>query len=80
MRNVLNLIAQYKELDLHSIVDYYKFNSYAITHHSTALEGSTLTEEETVAPGTQLLLPFSAHFDLVSIHPFYDGKGPGLFF
>ncbi|MDR0695046.1 MAG: Fic family protein [Prevotellaceae bacterium] len=186
MNDILTLITQYKELGLHTVIDYDKFNRYAITHHSTALEGSTLTEEETAvlldegitpkgkplehslmvkdhydallfvlhaaenrtpvttgfirqmsaqvmkttgsivntplgtvdagkgelrksnvragghyfisydkvpdaltlfvqqlsgdlqkatAPGSQLLLAFSAHFDLVSIHPFYDGNG-----
>lgn len=137
---------QYRELDLDTVVDFKKFNQYVITHHSTAIEGSTLTETETqllldegITPkGKPLLhslmvedhykallmvigeakkkapislafiqsinacvmkntstlverlqkqmkevsgdnemleLSFSAHFDLVTIHPFYDGNG-----
>lgn len=45
------LLQQYQSLDLASNLDYDKFNHYAITHHSTQIEGSTLTETE-----TQLLL------------------------
>ena len=41
------LIAEYNLLQLHSVIDYDRFNEYAITHHSTAIEGSTLTENET---------------------------------
>ncbi len=41
------LINEYNSLQLHNIIDYDKFNEYAITHHSTAIEGSTLTENET---------------------------------
>ncbi|MFN4234894.1 MAG: Fic family protein [Bacteroidia bacterium] len=38
---------QYLSLKLHSILDYEKFNLFAITYHSTVIEGSTLTLEET---------------------------------
>ena len=147
------LLAQYNQLNLHEVIDHDKFNDFAIVHHSTSIEGSTLTEVETrllldegitpkgkplihslmvkdhydalkfvldsatakqpitvefiqqinarvmktndkVIPYTQELvkrldqslpnaqtedeqfnLSFSAHFDLVSIHPFYDGNG-----
>ena len=41
------LLATYNALNLHSITDYDKFNEYAITHHSTVIEGATLTENET---------------------------------
>jgi len=47
MDKILNLLDQYRSLELSTIVDYDKFNHYAITHHSTQLEGSTLTEIET---------------------------------
>ncbi|MDR2358319.1 MAG: Fic family protein [Prevotellaceae bacterium] len=47
MNDILALVTQYKELGLHTIIDYDKFNRYAVTYHSTALEGATLTEEET---------------------------------
>ena len=41
------LIEKYNSLQLYTIIDYDKFNEYAITHHSTAIEGSTLSENET---------------------------------
>jgi Fic family protein len=45
------LIAKYQSLNLSEIIDFDKFNLYAIVHHSSTIEGSTLTEIE-----TQLLL------------------------
>ena len=51
MEELLALLKNYQDLNLPEVVDYDKFNLYAITHHSTFLEGSTLTEIE-----TQLLL------------------------
>ncbi len=47
MDNISNIIAEYNSLNLHSIIDYDKFNEYAIVHHSTVIEGATLTENET---------------------------------
>ena len=47
----LELIEQYKALKLHEVIDHEKFSQYAIVHHSTTIEGSTLTAIE-----TQLLL------------------------
>lgn len=41
------LLKNYRSLNLESIIDFSKFNEYAITYHSTAIEGSTLTENET---------------------------------
>ena len=41
------LMADYNLLNLHSILNYDKFNAYSITHHSTAIEGATLTQNET---------------------------------
>lgn len=41
------LVEQYRGLHLQDVLHYDKFNQYAITHHSTAIEGSTLTIEET---------------------------------
>lgn len=40
-------INQYQQLNLSQTIDYDKFNQYAIVHHSTTIEGSTLTEVET---------------------------------
>ena len=41
------LLAQYNQLNLHEVIDHDKFNDFAIVHHSTSIEGSTLTEVET---------------------------------
>lgn len=149
------LLSRYRELNLQDVLDHEKFNEYSIIHHSSSIEGATLTEVETrllleeditpkgkllmhslmvkdhysalrfvldaaaakkavtvefiqqinarimkntgsacVVPYTaelvkrldatlptvqgkkkQLEFSFTAHFDLVSIHPFYDGNG-----
>jgi Fic family protein len=45
------ILNQWQALKLHEILDFDKFNQYAIVHHSTTIEGSTLTETE-----AQLLL------------------------
>lgn len=47
MEEAITLIKEYQSLELSSVVNYTKFNLYAITHHSTIIEGSTLTEIET---------------------------------
>ena len=44
---IISLIDKFQSLNLSAIIDFDKFNSYAITHHSTTIEGSTLTETET---------------------------------
>ena len=51
LSQVLLLKGEYEALQLHGVLNYDKFNHYAITHHSTTIEGSTLTEID-----TQLLL------------------------
>ena len=43
----ISLINKFQSLNLSAIIDFDKFNGYAITHHSTTIEGSTLTETET---------------------------------
>jgi Fic family protein len=48
---VVSLIERFKELNLEQSIDWEKFNLYSIVHHSTSIEGASLTEEE-----TQLLL------------------------
>lgn len=47
MKSVELYIEEYKALELHKVVDYDKFNHFAITAHSTQIEGSTLTLAET---------------------------------
>ncbi|MEO7309438.1 MAG: Fic family protein [Chitinophagaceae bacterium] len=49
--SVLQSVADYEALRLHDVLNYDKFNYYAIIHHSTTIEGCTLTEID-----TQLLL------------------------
>ena len=41
------LVSRYKELNLQDVLDHERFNEYAIVHHSSSIEGSTLTEVET---------------------------------
>ncbi|MEQ6122049.1 Fic family protein [Reichenbachiella sp. MALMAid0571] len=47
MKTVESYIEEYKGLELNEVVGYNKFNGYAITAHSTQIEGSTLSIEET---------------------------------
>lgn len=42
----LDLISQYRQLDIDSQIDYEKFYLYSLITHSTAIEGSTVTEIE----------------------------------
>lgn len=42
----LNIIQEYKELGMSNLIDYDKFYLYSIVTHSTAIEGSTITEVE----------------------------------
>ncbi|HRO07513.1 MAG: Fic family protein [Saprospiraceae bacterium] len=44
---ILSLIEEYNSLNLKEVLNHEKFSLYAITHHSTFIEGSTLTEIET---------------------------------
>lgn len=41
------LTARYKALHLEEVLNWEKYNHYAIVHHSTSIEGTSLTEEET---------------------------------
>ena len=43
----LQLIEKYKALGIADIIDHEKFRNVTLIHHSTVLEGSTLTEIET---------------------------------
>jgi len=45
--DLVKLIAQYNELGIAGVIDHERFNLIAIDHHSTRIEGSTLTEIET---------------------------------
>ena len=46
-KNIISLLEKFKKLELSKNIDFDKFNQYAITHHSSTIEGSTLTEIET---------------------------------
>lgn len=41
------MLTRYKQLNLQDVLDHERFNEYAIVHHSSSIEGSTLTEVET---------------------------------
>lgn len=41
------LLDQYEKYQLSEVIDYDKFNSYSIVHHSSTIEGATLSEIET---------------------------------
>nr|MDQ3393454.1 Fic family protein [Bacteroidota bacterium] len=45
--SVEKLVEQYEKYKLSEVIDYDKFNSYVIVHHSSSIEGSTLSEVET---------------------------------
>ena len=57
MQNILKLLEKYKALDLESAVDFIKFNQYLVSHHSTSIEGSTLTYIETTVLLSEGLTP-----------------------
>jgi Fic family protein len=44
---ISTLLSRYNELNLHEVLDHDKFDEYAIVHHSSSKEESTLTEVET---------------------------------
>jgi hypothetical protein len=46
IHQLIALIEQYKQLGIDSQIDYEKFYLYSIITHSTAIEGSTVTEIE----------------------------------
>jgi Fic family protein len=45
--NLVKTIEKYNSLNIDSVIDHEKFNLISIVHHSTRIEGSTLTEVET---------------------------------
>jgi Fic family protein len=45
--DLVKLIQKYEDLDIVGVIDHERFNLIAIDHHSTRIEGSTLTEIET---------------------------------
>lgn len=47
VKELLDIITAYKSLNLDQVIDYNRYHEYAIVHHSSGIEGSTLTENET---------------------------------
>ena len=45
-QDILDTLEEYKRLGFHEQIDYEKFYLYSIITHSTAIEGSTMTEIE----------------------------------
>src|SRR5260221_11408479 len=45
--NISILLSHYNELNLEDVLGHERFNEYGIVHHSSSIEGSTLTEVET---------------------------------
>lgn len=45
-QKIVSLLAQFKELGIDQQIDYDKFYLYSLITHSTAIEGSTVTEIE----------------------------------
>ncbi len=43
---IFNTIQEYKKLGMSNLIDYDKFYLYSIVTHSTAIEGSIMTEVE----------------------------------
>jgi Fic family protein len=56
-QKTLDLLARYTELGIEDAVDFKKFNQYLVSHHSTSIEGSTLTYIETSVLLEQGLTP-----------------------
>ena len=46
-QDIILIVDKFQSLDLSTIIDFDKYNFYGITYHSTAIEGSTLSEIET---------------------------------
>lgn len=47
MYNIGALLEDYQLLNLHEVIHHDRYNQYPIVHHSSAIEGSSLTENET---------------------------------
>jgi Fic family protein len=47
LKDIDLLNKQYNDLGIEQSLDWHKYNYYSIVHHSTSIEGSSLTQEET---------------------------------
>lgn len=55
--DIIQLVNKYNALAIDEVIDHEKFNHISIVHHSTKIEGSTLTEVETQVLLTEGLTP-----------------------
>jgi len=70
---VLNTFEEYKSLTRNQILNLFKFNYYAIVHHSSKIEGNTLTLEETEFLLDKNLTPKSKPLeDLLMVNDHYS--------
>lgn len=46
--NLEKVLGEYNKLEIEKAIDFEKFNLYSLVHHSTTIEGNTLTEGETI--------------------------------
>ncbi len=53
----LELLYHYQRLGIEQAIDFIKFNQYLVSHHSTSIEGSTLTYIETTVLLSEGLTP-----------------------
>ena len=78
--DILQTIARYRQLGIEEQIDYKKFYLYSIITHSTAIEGSTVTEIENqllfdegiTAPG-RTLQEQMMNLDLKAAYEIYRG-------
>ena len=71
MQELNKILKKYRSLTQDMILNYEKFNFYSIVHHSSSIEGSTLTPEETTLLLDENLTPNSkplAHTYMVLDH------------
>lgn len=47
LQKIEPLMREYRQMEIEQTLDWQKFNLYSIVHHSTSIEGASLTEEET---------------------------------
>ncbi|MCD4793971.1 MAG: Fic family protein [Bacteroidales bacterium] len=59
MKEFIQILDKYFSLTKEHILNFEKFNNYALVHHSNSIEGSSLTEAETILLLDEKLTPHS---------------------
>ena len=59
MKELEQILDKYFSLTKEHILNFEKFNNYALVHHSSSIEGSSLTEAETILLLDEKLTPHS---------------------